>query len=289
MTFRPPPIHSALPPDPRVERKAPGVLARVGLGALGAKRTIVDLLRTLIAALAQGRAPGIAARRLIRRITMVQILFTGVEALPLISVVALLFGATIIIQMHLMAPSSGGELIGKVLVAVVLREMAPLTTAIVIASRSGTAIATELGNMKVSSEILALSSMGVDPLRFIVYPRLIGVIVSVVVLTVYFSVVGIAGGYGVSLSITEPSFEALRAGFSGALVPADLALFLVKGAGLGSIVGWFSCHFGLEVRSSPTEVPKQASRAVVASLVGCIAFNTLVTAAFYWIVGPPVH
>jgi ABC-type transporter Mla maintaining outer membrane lipid asymmetry permease subunit MlaE len=71
-------------------------------------------------------------------------------------------------------------------------------------------------------------------------------------------------------------------------MPQDLLLFLTKGLGLGTIVGWLSCHFGLEVKSSPTEVPQQASRAVVMSLLGCVVYNTALTAGFYWLVGPPL-
>jgi len=70
-----------------------------------------------------------------------------------------------------------------------MRELAPLLTAIVVAGRSGTAMATELGNMKVNSEVLALSSLGIDPPRYIVLPRLVASIVSVLVLMIYFSVV----------------------------------------------------------------------------------------------------
>ncbi|HEV8549280.1 MAG TPA: ABC transporter permease, partial [Polyangiaceae bacterium] len=82
---------------------------------------------------------------------------------------------------------------------------------------------------------------------------------------------------------------ALQSGLAAALTPYDLLLFLVKGVGLGTIVGWLCCHYGLEVKSSPTEVPQMASRAVVMSLVGCVAYNTLATGVFYWAVGPPLR
>ncbi len=98
-----------------------------------------------------------------RRILTLQVLFTGFEALPLVSAVALLLGSSIVFQTSLMVPGADGALLGKILVAVVLRELAPLITAIVVAGRSGTAIATELGNMKVNSEVLALMSLGIDP------------------------------------------------------------------------------------------------------------------------------
>lgn len=220
---------------------------------------------------------------------LMQILFTGVQALGLVSSIALFVGATIIIQTGMLVPAATGEILGQILVAVVLRELAPLGTAIIIAGRSGTAISAELGGMQVNSEVLALSSLGIDPLRYVVLPRMLGVVVSTLVLMVYFSVVAILGGYVVSLPIISPSFGALRAGFALALGPADIFLFLGKGVGLGTIVAWASCHYGLKVRGSPTEVPQMASRAVVTSLLGCVVFNTAVTAAFYWAVGSPVR
>ncbi len=279
-----------LPYDPRRDAATrSGLVARLGQRAIARWRGAHRLYTTLADALASPRTPGVAAAAEVRRIAVAQILFTGVQAVGLVSVIALLLGATIIIQTNLMAPATPGEMLGKILVAVVVRELAPLVTAIIVAGRSGTAIATELGNMKASSELLALASLGIDPPRFIVLPRLIGAIASVLVLTVYFSVVAVAGGYTVSLLINAPSFSALRTGFAEALVPADLALFLVKGVGLGLIVGWLSCHFGLEVKSSPTEVPQKASTAVVMTLFGCVAFNLMVTAMFYWLVGPPIH
>jgi phospholipid/cholesterol/gamma-HCH transport system permease protein len=122
-----------------------------------------------------------------------------------------------------------------------------------------------------------------------VLPRLIGAAVSVLVLMVYFSAVAVAGGYAVSSIIAGPSFATLQQGFAHSLVWADLGLFLVKGVGLGILTGWLCCHYGLQVKSSPTEVPQKASTAVVMTLLLCVAFNTAVTAGFYYLVGPPIQ
>jgi phospholipid/cholesterol/gamma-HCH transport system permease protein len=232
-------------------------------------------------------APGMAAKRLVHSIMLTQVMFTGVQALSLVSIIGLLIGASIIIQTNMMVPADG-ELIGRVLVAVVLRELAPLITAIVVAGRSGTAIATELGNMKVNSEVLALSSLGVDPMRYVVLPRMIGCVVSVVALMIYFSIVSLSAAFAIGILSSGASLSSFQQGVSGSVMPHDLALFFAKGVGLGTIVGWLSCHFGLQVNSSPTEVPQQASRAVVMSLLGCVVYNTALTAGFYWLVGPPI-
>lgn len=252
-------------------------------------RSFGRLMSTLLTALAAPFVPGKAAAMVSRRITVRQIFFTGFEALPLVSVIAFLVGATIILQTQLMAAALPGEVIGQILVAVVLRELAPLVTAVVVAGRSGTAMATELGNMQVNSEILGLASLGIDPPRFIVMPRLVGTVISVLVLTVYFGAIAIIGGYLIGWLMGASSFTALQSGFAAAVTPADLPLFILKGVGLGTIVGWLCCHFGLEVQKSPTEVPQRASHAVVMSLLTCVCYNTAVTAGFYWIVGPPMR
>jgi phospholipid/cholesterol/gamma-HCH transport system permease protein len=281
------PLLSLYPKPPGT--KEPGLLERVGAQAVGSYRIVTGLFDTLLAAIGSNFVPGKAAADVARGITVRQIFFTGFEALPLVSIVAAFVGATIILQTQLVAAAVPGEIVGQILVAVVLRELAPLVTAIVITGRSGTAIATELGNMKASAEILGLASLGIDPMRFIVWPRLVGVIVSVLVLTVYFGAVAILSGYMVSVAMGASTLVDLRGGFAESIMPWDLPLFFIKGIGLGTIVGWLPCHFGLQVHGSPTEVPQKASQAVVMSLLGCVVYNTAITAGFYWIVGPPVR
>ena len=283
-------MRSTLPYDPRHSR-APELsfVGALGKWAIDRYTRGVALAATLGGAVLSVRTPGVAARRAVRRVLLTQIFYTGFQAVGLIGTIGVLLGATIVIQTRLMVPAADSTLIGKVLIAVVLRELSPLITAIVVAGRSGTAIATELGNMKVSAEILALTSLGIDPSRFIVMPRLVAAIVSVILLMVYFAAISLAGTAAVGIFLSNSSLSGLQTGLAAALTRYDLVLFLVKGAGLGTIVGWLCCHYGLEVKSSPTEVPQMASRAVVMSLLGCVAFNTLATALFYWTVGPPLR
>lgn len=281
-------MRSTMPYDPRSDDfRAAGWVERVGRRTIASLSETWALFGTLRDALTADFAPGTAARKLVHSIMMTQVLFTGVQALSLVSIIGLLIGASIIIQTNMMVPADG-ELIGRVLVAVVLRELAPLITAIVVAGRSGTAIATELGNMKVNSEVLALSSLGVDPVRYVVLPRMVGCVVSVVALMIYFSIVSLSAAFAIGILSSGASLSSFQQGVAGSVMPHDLALFFLKGVGLGTIVGWLSCHFGLEVKSSPTEVPQMASRAVVMSLLGCVAYNTALTAGFYWLVGPPL-
>jgi phospholipid/cholesterol/gamma-HCH transport system permease protein len=281
-------LRSTLPYDPRSDvAREVGWVGRVGRRTIELLSEIWALFGTLGEVTVADFAPGVAARKLVHSIMVTQVMFTGVQAVSLVSVIGLLIGASIIIQTNMMMPADG-ELIGRVLVAVVLRELAPLITAIVVAGRSGTAIATELGNMKVNSEVLALSSLGIDPMRYVVLPRMLACVVSVVALMIYFSIVSLTAALALGMLTSGSSLSSFQQGVAGSVMPHDLVLFFAKGVGLGTIVGWLSCHFGLGVKSSPTEVPQQASRAVVNSLLGCVVYNTLLTAGFYWLVGPPM-
>ena len=142
-------VRSTLPYDPRTDRVADaGWLGAVGRRAIQRVLAADQLLHTFSDAFASFWTPGIAARLTVRRVIITQIMYTGVQALSLVSIIAFLLGASIIIQSSLMG-SADGEILGKVLVAVVLRELAPLITAIVVAGRSGTAMATELDRKSV--------------------------------------------------------------------------------------------------------------------------------------------
>lgn len=274
--------------DPRTSAHERTWLFRLGAWGIEAVRALGAVGHTLGSALVSWRAPGRAAHSVVMRVFLSQILYSGFQSVAVVSAVALFIGATIIIQIQLLAPAIGGDVLGQILVAAVLRELAPLGTSFLVAGRSGTAIATELGGMRVGQEILGLASMGIDPPRYIVLPRVLGVIVSVLALMAYFIVVAIAGGYFVAWLITAPSFDALRAGVERALRPADAILYLAKGFGLGLLIGWLCCHFGLSVKVSPTEVPQRASRGVMLALLFCVIYNTAATILFYAIVGSPV-
>ncbi len=265
-----------------------GPVGRLGRSVLEAVSLGRGLWLTLTAALRTAAAPGASARAVCREIAVRQIFYTSFQALGLISVVAAFMGATLVVQTEILGGAVHREVVGRVLIAVVMRELAPLITAVLVAGRSGTAMATELGVMRVGREVLGLSSLGIDPPRILVWPRLVASVVSVPVLTVYFGAVAVTGGIFAALAMGAHGLGDLELGLTEALVPADLPLFLVKSVGLGCIVGWLCSHFGLQVGTSPTEVPQRASQAVVLTLLACVVYNTFVTVFFYWWMGSPL-
>jgi len=212
-----------------------------------------------------------------------QIYFTGFQALPLISVLAMATGSVLILQGSMNFSVFGGaQGIGQFLIASLVREISPLLTAMVVVARSGTAVATELGNMRANREIEALISIGVNPFSHIVFPRLVAGAVSVVCLAFYFSVIALLGGFIMLRFMSDISpyfyFDTLMSSFSR----ADALIFVLKNSFSGLVIFLVACYQGLSVKSSPHEVPQATTKAVVHSIFFVCVFNMAVTAIFYF-------
>jgi len=211
-----------------------------------------------------------------------QILFTGVDALPVIAMVALAVGAVSIVQSFSILPKFGGEsFIGKILITVIIRELGPLLTGFIVISRSGTAITTEIGNMVVSHEIEALESMGIDPVRYIVIPRVLGVTISLVSLNIYFDMLAILGGFFVSKMVIVTSLIIFLQKMIQAMVLSDLTISLLKGIIFGVVISIICTFYGFSVKLSSTEVPQMTTRAVVNSIILLFLTDGIVTFIYY--------
>ncbi|MCK6499714.1 MAG: ABC transporter permease, partial [Nitrospira sp.] len=211
-----------------------------------------------------------------------QVLFTGVDALPVTTVIALLLGIIIITQAGTQLPRLGaGGLVGSIIVVTVIRELGPLLTAFIVVGRSGTAIATELGNMSVTREVMALRLMGIPISRFVIMPRIVGMVLSMICLTLYFDVVAVLGGYLVANAELTIPLSAFLDGVVKALSSTDVVLTVLKGVGFGAAVAAVCCRHGLAVGSSFTEVPQQTTRAMINSIVLCLVIDVLITVPLY--------
>ena len=135
-------------------------------------------------------------RRTVHGVFARQILFSGVESIRFILILAVLVGISVVVQLDVWTGKIGqSQALGKLLVVVVARELAPLLANLVLIVRSGSAIATELGLMKVGGEVRLLEAQGIDPLSFLVMPRVLAVAVSAFCLTVIFILVAFVSGY----------------------------------------------------------------------------------------------
>ena len=220
---------------------------------------------------------------LVFEITLRQIYFTGVEALKVVILISLALGTVIIVQAgtQLAFLAGGIDFIVPILVLVMFREVGPLLTAIIVLGRSGTAIATELGNMVIAQEIDAIQAMGINPVYFIVTPRIIGVTIAVFCLTTVFIAVGLLGGFWVSKLILPITFSAFLQALQNSLKANDLLLGFLKSLIFGLLIALTCTYHALTVRFSSIEVPQAATRGVVSAMLFCFATNALLTVLFY--------
>lgn len=219
---------------------------------------------------------------LVWEITLRQIYFTGVEALKVVAFVSLALGTLVIVEAGSQMDLLGGlKFICKILILVIIRELGSLLTAFIVIGRSGTAIATELGNMIVAQEIDALRVMGINPIYFLVTPRIIGVTIAVFCLTVFFYLVALCGGFLVSMLILPVDFTIFLKELMTSLTGVDLSVGFLKSLAFGLLISLTCTYHGLNVRYSPIEVPQVATKGVVSAILACIIFNVTITIIFY--------
>lgn len=258
------------------------VLTSLGRRLLGPVEYTCDVFLMIYMSFRAVAADQAQSWRTIFSVVSAQIYFTGFQALPLISVLAIASGSIVILQSATnLSLLGGGAVVGELLVAIVVRELAPLLTALIVISRSGTAVASEIGNMRVNSEIDALISMGIHPLSYVVFPRLLGGIVSVVCLAVYFVVVAILGGFLVNTLLHDMQFSFFADSLARAFTSADVGLFFLKNVFGGAIIFTIACYQGLKVGQGPHEVPQVTTKAVVDSVIYVVTFNMSLTILYY--------
>jgi phospholipid/cholesterol/gamma-HCH transport system permease protein len=204
----------------------------------------------------------------------------GVNGLPVVTLIAFLMGVVLAYQAAVPMRQYGAQVLVANLIGLsMLRELAPLMTSIVLAGRTGAAFAAELGTMRVNEEIDALTTMALDPLRFLVVPRLIATMLITPLLTIYAGIVGLIGGGLVMLSFdiplvtyTKQIMNVVSIGdFIGGLFKATVFAFLVAAIG---------CLRGLQTQGGPQAVGQAATRAVVNTIVMIVVFDGLFAVVF---------
>jgi phospholipid/cholesterol/gamma-HCH transport system permease protein len=254
--------HAASSP-PIVERIGQAVVQNLGEAALR-----IQFVGKAVAALA---AALVRPARMRWRQIVALIEAAGADALPIIALVGFLMGVIIAFEIGNVARQFGAVLYVVNGVGIgLLRELAPLMTAIVFAGRSGAAFAAEIGTQKVNDELSALTTFGVDPAAFLVVPRLIASLIAVPLLTVAADVAGLVGGALVMLrfdvSFTQFYYQLVSAAHVG-----DVVIGIAKAAAFGVLVAGIGCERGLATGIGAAAVGLSATRAVVASIVVVVA------------------
>lgn len=196
-----------------------------------------------------------------------QMIFSGVDALPAITLLALASGLSITYQLITTVQVFGTTAdVVNLLTQIVALEFGSLLTAIILIGRSGSAIAVDLANMKLNREIEGLELLGINVNHFFITPRLLGTTLAQLVLAVYFSIISVVSGVVVTAIIGGSSYLKYLTEIPLAFDPYDLLLFLAKNLLFGLLIGAAACFHGLRVEHSTTEVPQQTQKAIVNSL-----------------------
>ena len=205
----------------------------------------------------------------------------GVNALPIVSLLTFLVGMVIAFESAQPLAQLGAQVfVANLLGLVMSRELGPVMAAIMLAGRSGSAFAAELGTMKVNEELNALQTMGLAPVQFLVVQRVVAGILLAPVLTLYAMYAGLLGGIPVLLGLGFPLRMVLRQIQSG-LHFGDLAEGLSKSIVFGGIVALVSCLRGLQTGEGPRAVGESTTRSVVSSILLIILADVIFAAVTY--------
>jgi len=212
-----------------------------------------------------------------------QMVRMGVEALPMASLTSFSIGLTLAMQAsHELSKLGANVYVPNLVSLSLLRELGPLLIGVIVIGRSGSAVTAELGTMRVSEEIEALEVMAINPVRFLVVPRFLAMLIMLPVLTVFGNYVGMVGGWAIchfaldmnTAAYVLRSIEAARVG--------DLYSGLCKSVVFAWLIITIACHVGLRVEGGAEGVGVATTRSVVYSLLAILVANALLTALFFF-------
>lgn len=201
----------------------------------------------------------------------------GLNLLPMVSFLAFALGLVVIGQtVSLLNRVGAQDYAGIVMVTVIVRELGPLVTALLVLARVGTAIVIELSTNRATGEVEALEALGIDPIHFLVMPRVLGLAISIFSLTVYMIIVALLSGYLFAFVQDVP----LRPGeyfnqLASSLRWEDFALLALKTVSFGTIIAIVTCYQGLARPLRIEEVRDVTTSAVVESVVACVILDAL--------------
>jgi phospholipid/cholesterol/gamma-HCH transport system permease protein len=213
-----------------------------------------------------------------RRETIQQLLLTTLGSLPVVFITALFTGMIVSLQTGQVLRDFGQESsLGYIVTIGMCREMGPVFTCLSLAGLVGSTYAAEIGTMKVSEEVDALEVMSIDPVYYLVLPRIIALSLAAVTLTIYANVIGIAGGALVARANFDVDFEVFMKNGRDALKMKDIYGGLLKSLMFGTTISTVACAQGLRAEGGPAGVGRATLRSVVISFMLILVFDYLLT------------
>ncbi len=208
----------------------------------------------------------------------------GYRSIPIVSLVLFCIGAILAFQMAPILRTFGMvSRVADIISISIFRELGPLVSAIVLTGFAGASIAAEMGTMVVAEEIEALEAQAIDPVRFLVLPRVVGTTVMMVCIAVIGDLMGVLGGLTISRFFLGISSEQYATHTFDIVKLQDFLTGLVKAGVFGMLISLLACYLGLGVTGGAVGVGKATTRTVVLTIVALIAVDLLFTAVFYFV------
>lgn len=268
---------------PTEHRPAPGMLERIGARGRRSWEAFVGVGELSIDTIRSGLRCLVGRERFPWGRAAEQAAIIGADALPIVALLSLLLGIIMAFQAAYQLEEFGATIYTADLTGLgMMREFGAFITAIILAGRTGAAIAAELGTMRVKEEIDALVTMGLSPERLLVLPRMAAITVVGPALSLMSMVIGILGALAIAPAL-DLSWVALANRMRWVIGPNDVALGLVKSLLFAWTIGLAGCFVGLRTRGGATAVGRSATLAVVASIFFIIVIDSIVTTV--WTLG----
>ena len=228
-------------------------------------------------------APHVLLHRDARRTMLFQLYSTGIRTLPVITVVGLFTGMILGLQVGLALRKFNQEMyLGAAVMITLIRERGPFVTGICLSACVGSAMAAELGTMTVNDEVAALEIMSIPPVRYLVAPRMMALLVMSPILAFYACILGVMGGGLVGYTQLNVPFAQYMASAMSIAELKDLFTGLLKAAVFGVVIGTVSCHEGFETKLGAVGVGRATQRSVIISFLLILMFGYMITRLFYF-------
>jgi phospholipid/cholesterol/gamma-HCH transport system permease protein len=215
-------------------------------------------------------------------LTLRQMVLIGVRSLPIVSITALFTGMVLAFQTAYQINRFGAEIyVGGIVAMSMFRELGPVLTALVVAGRVGAGITAELGSMRVTEQIDAMESMGVDPFNYLVAPRLVASVLMLPILTIYADFVGYFGGFMVGVFKVGLDARQFIDRTIQIVGPGDILGGLAKTIVFGAIIAVVGCHMGFKSKGGAQGVGQATTLSVVASSILILIADYIMTSILY--------
>ncbi|MBV9647470.1 MAG: ABC transporter permease [Candidatus Eremiobacteraeota bacterium] len=210
--------------------------------------------------------------------TFTQAYFLGVQSTAIVLLTSLFTGMVISLESAVQAVQFGvGDLVGGGVAFISARELGPMLSAVVVAGRTGAAIAAELGSMVVTEQIEALEALGLSPVQMLVVPRLLALAIMLPILTSFADIVSVVGGMYLANTVAHISFETFISSARQAVTFTDVLKGLLKAGVFGCIIALIGSYQGLQTRGGAAGVGRATTGAVVTSIILIFAANFIMS------------